>query len=197
MSEVGCWAHARRKFVDAQKSSPNEAIVALGHIRRLYKVEKTAKELSAEARWKLRQKLSTPRLESLRKYLCKQQERALPKSPIGMAIGYTLRNWEALCRYTEDGDLKIDNNASERALRQVVVGRKNWMFAGSEKGGHTAAVLYSIVMTCKRHGVDPFEYLRDILTRLPDHLITRLDELLPDRWKAAKDSAISDAPTSE
>jgi hypothetical protein len=179
--EVACWAHARRKFFEAQTSQPGEAITALGYIRRLYNVEKSASHSTAEKRLDLRRTLSLPRLESFRKWLLKQREHALPKSPFGQAVEYTLNNWDALCRYTEDGDLSIDNNPAERALRPVVVGRKNWLFVGSERGGNTAAILYSIVMTCKRHNIDPFRYIREVLTRLPDHSMPHLEDLLPDR----------------
>jgi transposase len=106
----------------------------------------------------------------------------LPKSPIGQGIAYALRHWQALLRFTERGFLNIDNNAAERALRGVALGRRNWLFAGSDDGGQTAAVLYSIVATCKQLGIEPFTYLRDLLTRLPEHPADRHNELLPAAW---------------
>lgn len=109
----------------------------------------------------------------------------LPKSPEGQAIAYTLSNWKALIRYCEDGDLEIDNNGAERSLRGVAVGRKNWLFFGSDNGGRTGAVLTSLIATCKRLGVDSFAYLRDIFERISTHPKSRLAELLPDQWKAA------------
>ena len=108
----------------------------------------------------------------------------LPKSPIGQAIASTLSNWEALVRYRDDGDLEIDNNGAERSLRGVAVGRKNWMFYGSDNGGRTAAVLSSLIAPCKHLRIDPFGYLRDGFSRISAHPKTRLDELLPDQWKA-------------
>jgi len=104
---------------------------------------------------------------------------------MGEAITYALNQWEALCVYTTDGDLAIDNNASENALRRVALGRKNWLFCGSDNGGHTAAVLFSLIATCQRHQVDPFAYLREVLTRLAATPVDQLDPLLPDRWAAA------------
>jgi transposase len=106
----------------------------------------------------------------------------LPKSPMGVAIDYTLSNWETLLRYTEDGDLQIDNNGAERSLHPIVVGRNNWLFYGSDKGGRTGAVLRSLILSCKRLRVEPFAYLRDLFMRISTHPHQRLDELLPDRW---------------
>jgi len=110
-----------------------------------------------------------------------QRSLVLPKSPMGSAINYCLNNWQALTRYAEAGELDIDNNSAERAVRPVAVGRKNYMFFGSDNGGHTAAVLYSLLVTAKRHGLDPFEYLRDVIGRISDHPSNRPTELLPDR----------------
>jgi hypothetical protein len=114
-------------------------------------------------------------------WLTEQGRRALPKSPIGQAIAYAQSNW-ALLRYTEHGDLSIDNNLAERMLRAQAIGRRNWTFVGSDRGGRTAAVLYSVTGTCKHHDIDPFAYLRDILGRLPTQPVDWLDELLPDIW---------------
>jgi hypothetical protein len=118
--------------------------------------------------------------------LQREQPQVLPKSPEGEAIAYTLSNWKALVRYADDGDLEIDNNGAERSLRGVALGRKNWMFYGSDHGGHSAAVLTSLIATSKRLGHDPFAYLRDIFARLSRHPQTRLAELLPDQWKPAE-----------
>ncbi len=117
-------------------------------------------------------------------WLEEQSQRVLPKSPIGRAISYALSNWRALCRYVEDGDLVIDNNLSERTLRAQAIGRKNWMFVGSDNGGRTAAVLFSMTASCKRHDIDPFAWLRDVFRRLPPQPSGRLEELLPDIWFA-------------
>ena len=109
---------------------------------------------------------------------CRQE--FLPKSPIGQSIAYAMNNWAALCRYLEDGDLAIDNNLAERTLRPLAVGRKNWLFAGSDRGGRTAAILTSFTQTCKDHGIDPCAYLHDVLDRIANHTIKKLSDLLPD-----------------
>jgi hypothetical protein len=121
--------------------------------------------------------------------LTEQERLVLPKSPIGQAISYTQSNWPALIRYPESGELSIDNNLAERMLRAQAIGRRNWTFLGSDRGGRTAAVLYSLTGTCKHHDIDPFAYLQDILRRLPSHPTHQLDELLPDVWFATHPSA--------
>ncbi len=181
-TEVGCWAHARRKFHDARTSDPARAHEALARIRQLYDVEADARLLDSDSRMSLRQARARPMLDVLFAWLALERDQVLPKSPMAAAIGYALANRAALTRYTEAGDLAIDNNASERALRAVAVGRKNWLFAGSDVGATSAAVLYSVVGTCRRLGIDPFAYLRDAFTRLPTLPPDRIDELLPNRW---------------
>ena len=114
-----------------------------------------------------------------------QREKVTPKSPEGMAIGYALGNWAALCRYVDDGDLPIDNNGAERSLRGVAVGRKNWLFFGSDGGGMTAAVWRSLMASCQQAGVDPYAYLADVLARIADFPVRRIAELLPMNWKPA------------
>jgi len=187
IAEVGCWAHARRKFTDAQTSDPGRAATACAFIRRLYDVEDNAKEfgLSAEERGALREREAAPILDEFQAWLEDERLRVLPKSGMGQAIGYVLENWEAFKRYTEDGRLAIDNNIAERALRQVAVGRKNWMFAGSHDGASRAAILYSVLYTAKQHGLNSWDYVRDLLARIPTHPASRIDELLPDRWTPA------------
>ena len=185
--EVACWAHSRRRFFEAQSSDLMRSTMMLAYIRLLYDVEREARErkLDREARRVLRQKKSQPILDDIHAYLVREQPQVLPKSPEGEAIAYTLSNWKALTRYCEDGDLEIDNNGAERSLRGVAVGRKNWMFYGSDNGGRTAAVLSSLIASCKRLSVDPFAYLRDIFERISSHPQSRLAELLPDPWQAA------------
>ena len=191
--EVACWAHARRKFYDARHADAAISTAALAYIRLLYDVEDLARQSAQEnqtdlaaERYRLRQERSVPLLEQFKSWLESQQAQAggpvLPKSPVGQAIQYALNQWDALCVYTTDGDLSIDNNASENALRRVALGRKNWLFCGSDNGGNTAAVLFSLIATCQRHKVDPFVYLRDVLTRIAAHPMNRLAELLPERW---------------
>jgi transposase len=189
--EIACWAHARRKFYEAQTSDPMRSMILLAYIRLLYDVEREAREqhLDGAGRLALRQVRSRPILADIRAYLESERPKVLPKSPEGQAISYTLSNWEALCRYGADGALEIDNNGAERSLRGIAVGRKNWMFYGSDHGGQTAAVLSSFVATCKRLHLDPFVYLRDVIGRISAHSANRLAELLPDQWKAARVAA--------
>jgi transposase len=184
--EVACWAHARRYFFDAKASDPARALPALGFIQQLYAVEREVKGATAETRRTRRGEQATPVLMRFRQWLDAQADIVLPKSPIGEAVGYARAQWTALTRYCEDGALAIDNNVSERALRTVVTGRNNWTFCGSDAGGHRAAILYSLVATCKAHGIDPWAYLRDVLDRLPTHPNRRRAELLPRQWKAAQ-----------
>jgi transposase len=194
--EIGCWAHTRRKFHDAKESDPARAHVALAHIRRLYAIEAQARERIAAhhleaadadaVRFELRQSQALGDLETLRQWLEAEQPKVLPKSLIGLAIAYALKNWQALTRYLTEGFLDIDNNIAERTLRHIAVGRKNWMFAGSAHGAETAATLFSIISSCHRHGKDVFAYLHDILQRLahnPTPTTEQLRDWLPDRWK--------------
>jgi transposase len=179
-------------------------------VRTLYDVEDEAKEIlsaqkltgpaAAAIRLRLRQEKSVPLLTSLRHWLLTQKEQVLPKSPIAVAINYVLNQWEALNRYTTDGDLHIDNNVSERTLKLIGMGRINWLFLGSDKGGQTASVLFSFTATCKHLGMDTFAYLRDVLERLPTQPADRLEELLPHRRQAAKlasESASSDVDSKD
>jgi transposase len=188
VTEVACMAHARRKFYEAQSSDIMRSMVVLAYIHLLYDVERQAREghLDAAARRAVRQDGSRPLLDDLKAYLERERSRVVPKSPIAQAIAYTLSNWEALARYTEDGDLEIDNNGAERSLRGIAVGRRNWTFFGSDHGGHTAAVLSSLIASAKRHHIDPFAYLRDVFARIAGHPNNRLEELLPDKWMAAR-----------
>jgi transposase len=191
--EVACWAHARNKFADAQSTDPERALAAKAWVRRLYDIEDEARTLTSAERLRLRQEKSVPLLASFHQWLLAQKPLVLPKSPITAAINYVFNQWEALKRYNTDGDLHIDNNVSERTLKLIGVGRLNWLFVGSDNGGRTAAVLFSLTATCKQLGIDSFAYLRDILRRLPTQTAERLGDLLPDRWQALRTAA---APAS-
>jgi transposase len=215
-TEVGCWAHARRKFFESQETDPARATVAMAMIRLLYDVEREAKDRAAaqleqrldelpasdqpldpaqrdalywqpfvDARYALRQQKSVSQLDEIKHWLGEEQLCVLPKSPIGQAIGYALSNWPALRRYSEDGRLNIDNNPAENALRSIVLGRRNWLFAGSDRGGRTAATLCSFIASCRRQEIDPFSYLRDVLSRIAACPINEVAQFLPDRWRSA------------
>jgi transposase len=187
---VACNAHARRRFVEAQSSAPDEAEEALKYIRKLYKVERELGGLFAAdddaGRQQHRSAQTAAVREEFHAWLVAQRSRALPKSPLGEAVGYAVSHWAALMRYAEQGYLAIDNNLAERVLRQVVVGRANWQFCGSAEGGRTAAALYSVVGTCKHLGIDPFAYLREALPGLfalgEKPALEQPLEWLPDRW---------------
>jgi transposase len=186
LTEVACWAHARRYFHKALDSDQSRMGLALSLIAQLYRVEKEARCLTASKRLELRQSRSRPIVDKLHGYLLEIEAEVLPKSPEGRAVRYTLKNWTALTRFCEDGDLEIDNNAVERAIRGIAVGRANWTFFGSDDGGKTAAVLRSLVASCQRVGVDPFSWLKDVLSRIAMHPINRIAELLPHNWASAQ-----------
>jgi transposase len=156
----------------------------LAMIAHLYEVEKMSRQngLRGEALRLVREQDARPMLNQLHEYLLTIREQVLPKSEAGQAIAYTLKNWAALTCYCSDGDLLIDNNATERSLRGFAVGRNNWTFFGSDNGGKTAAVLRSFVSSCELVSIDPFAWFRDVLSRIAEYPITRLEELLPHRW---------------
>jgi transposase len=187
--EVACWAHARRRFFEAVGNYPREAHQVLEWIRQLYDIEDRAHQWTVDARRELRAGEATPVLDKIEMYLAELAPKALPKTTLGKAVTYARNQWEALCRYTEDGRLTIDNNVSERTLRHQAIGRKNWLFLGSEAAGPRAAVLYTILAGAKRHRIEPWVYVRDLLLRLHAD-DQRLEELLPDRWAAAHPEAI-------
>jgi transposase len=187
--EVACWSHARRKFFDAVQGYPRQAHQVLEWIRQLYDIEDRAHDLSVEARHALRLAESSPILDRIEVYLAELARFVLPKSNLAKALTYARNQWQALRRYTEDGRLTIDNNVSERTLRHQAVGRKNWLFLGNEAAGPRAAVLYTILAGAKRHRIEPWVYVRDLLLRL--HADDPcLEEMLPDRWAAAHPEAI-------
>jgi transposase len=193
LTEVLCWAHVRRKHYEAQTSDLCRATVVMAYIGLLYDVEREARDrkLNAAERLALRQAKARPVLDDIKTYLEAEKPKVIPKSVMGDAIDYTLKNWQALLRYCEDGDLEIDNNGAERSLRQICVGRNNWLFYGSDNGGHTGAILTSLIATCKRLHIEPFSYLRDLFSRISAHPHHQLDDLLPDRWQAARSAAQS------
>lgn len=185
-TEVGCWAHARRKFNDALKSD-KEAQEAIDLIAKLYKVEKETHLAAPEERLARRLSDSVPVLDKIFAWCRERKDKYAPKELMFMAVQYALNHETVLRRYCDDGRLCIDNNEVERALRLAAIGRKNWLFFGSQRGGRTGAILYSILGSAKQHGLNEFEYLQDILDRLADLPSKKaLFDLLPDRWSPAK-----------
>jgi len=193
--EVGCMAHARRKFWDARTTDPVRAHAVIEMIRRLYAVERDVHGRSPEERLAARCEHSKPLLDEMKEWLDREALGALPKSPIGQAIAYARNQWTALCRFLEDGRLDIDNNRAERALRGIAVGRKNWLFLGNDAGGERAAIIYSLIATCKDHGVDPYAYLRDVLAKLPTYR-GDIAALTPPAWKRAHSASAARPPDS-
>jgi len=180
IQEAACWAHVRRKFYDLQEAHKSPvAIEALERIAGLYAVETDIRGRSPEQRREIRNLRSRPLLESLKQWLEETFGKLSRKSGTAMAVRYALGRWEALMRYCDDGRLEIDNNAAERALRVVALGRKNFLFAGSDGGGESAAAIYSLIGTAKLNGIDPESYLRNVLSRIAEHPVNRIEELLP------------------
>jgi transposase len=188
IQEAACWAHVRRKFYDIQVAHKSlVAAEALERIGALYAVESDINGRSPEERREIRNTRSRPLLGSLKQWLEETLVKLSKKSDTAMAVRYALGRWESLMRYCDDGHLEIDNNAAERALRAVALGRKNYLFAGSDRGGESAAAIYSLIGTAKLNGIDPESYLRNVLSRIADHPINRIQELLPWNLDANQD----------
>jgi hypothetical protein len=180
ITEAACWAHVRRKFYDIEQAtgSPiaNEAIQRIGH---LYGIEAKIRGRPPDERRTHRQARAAPLLEDLRTWLQATLGKLSSKGELAVAIRYALTRWTALTRYVDDGRIEIDNNAAERSIRDAALGRKNWLFAGSDAGGQRAAAIYSLLGSAKLNGLDPERYLRAVLERIAEHPITRIGELLP------------------
>ena len=186
---IGCWAHARRKFFDAQKHSPRVANAALRMIGRMYKREREWDEQKLEPEQRLAARLEwktgiVRTMASLKRLALWARERVLPKSPLGQACNYLLSQYEPLVQHLRFGQTKLDNNLVENAIRPSCIGKKNWLFIGHPEAGQRSAILYSLIVSCQRHGKDPLAYLKDLLTRLP--AMTNHDDLrplLPMNWE--------------
>jgi hypothetical protein len=183
ITRAGCWAHMRRKVIEAEKAAPEIAREAIELVRALYVVEKQAKDLSATARLELRQEESAPVLALLREKLLEWKQQLLPKHPMAEAVNYALGQWTELNVFCSDGTVSIDNNVSEREMKRVVLNRKNSLFVGNPRGGRTAAILASLTSTCRRHDIDPQLYLTQLLTNLSQVRKSELPNWLPDQWK--------------
>jgi hypothetical protein len=184
--EAACWAHARRAFYDLHQATKSPiAAEALERIGDLYEIEADIRGQAPDERARSREARAKPLLESLKTWLSQTLARASKKSELAQAIGYVLGRWTALTRYCSDGRIEVDNNAAERALRAVALGRKNFLFAGSDAGGERAAAMYSLIVTAKMNDIDPQAWLADVLARIAGHPAHRLDELLPWNWPSS------------
>jgi transposase len=183
ITRAGCWSHARRKIIEAEKTAPEIARDAIEMVRALYAVEKQAMELTVAERLDLRQSQSAPVLAQLRQKLLSWKELLLPKHPMTEAVNYALGQWAELNVFCSDGAVPIDNNVSEREMKRVVLNRKNSLFVGNPRGGRTAAILASLTSSCRRHDVDPQLYLTQLLINLPAAQMSELSAWLPDQWK--------------
>jgi transposase len=190
VTHAACLVHARRRFAkivkDAPKGSPpGLAHEALRYFAEIYRIEAEIREANPDRRLEVRQAQTKPVMQALHEWLAAHVPTLLPKSPLGEAFGYALSNWTALNTFVEHGILEADNNISERAMKPVALSRKNWLFAGSERGGQAAAVAFSLIETARLNGIEPYAYLRDVLQRINGHRQDRLEELLPMYWKPA------------
>jgi transposase len=183
MTQLTCWAHARRKFMDAQKAQKNKtgkAQMALNFIQKLYAIEGQIKHKTVEERYQTRQQQSKPMIEKLETWLMKSIEQVPPTGALGKALHYLNNQWPTLVRYIDTGDGVIDNNPAENAIRPFVVGRKNWLFSSSVKGANASAVLYSVIETAKANGLEPFAYLQQVFKALPNaETVEQIEALLP------------------
>jgi transposase len=188
--EAACWAHARRKFFElARIKKAPIAIEAVKRIDALFEIERDINGSPADERQRVRDRQSRPLLDDLHAWLRGERTKLSAKSETAKAIDYALKRWTALARFLDDGRLCMSNNAAERALRGIAVGRHNWTFAGSDEGGRRAAAIYTLVETAKLNDIDPQAWLADVLARLPDHPAKRIHDLLPWNWKPPTSAA--------
>jgi transposase len=187
---VACWAHARRKFEPLIAAGPHpRATWILGEIQKLYDIEDRARDMTDSQRLALRQAESRPIVTGIQAWLEERNRNELPKSPLREGVNYLWNRWEAFKRFLEDGAIPIDNNRTEAMIKGPVMGKKAWLFFGNENGGQTAAVLYTLTMSCKRHSIDVQAYLADVFRRIRTATPAELESLLPDRWIAAHPEA--------
>ena len=186
VTEAACWAHVRRKFFDEHATKPSAITTeALDRIGALYGIEDTIRGKPPDERRRVRQDEARQRLDAMKAWIATTLPRLSAKAELAKAMRYALGRWTSLTRYVDDGALEIDNNAAERSIRGIALGRKNWLFAGSDTGGERAAAIYSLIETAKLNGIDPEAYFRSVLARIADHPINRVAELLPWNWAQA------------
>ena len=180
---VGCWAHTRRKFFEAKNYDPERAAFFLEKIKTIYLQERKWKDFTTDQRHDYRKKHSTPLMNKLHEWAQEEQYKVVPKSPIGKAIGYFLKQWKKLSRVLDDGRLELDNNRIENKIRPLALGRKNFLFAGNHRAAQNIAMCYSFFATCKEHGVNPYDWLKDTLEKLPETKMNDLENLFPQNWQ--------------
>lgn len=184
VTEAGCLAHARRKFFDLHAANKSQiAGFALTQFARIYEIERQVQTLPAPQRQQVRQQQSRPLLDALHEWMVLQRKQVVGNSATAKALDYSLRRWAALTRFVDDPQLPVDNNWIENQIRPIALGRSNWLFAGSLRAGQRAAAVMSLIQSARMNGHDPYAYLKDVLTRLPTHKASRIDELLPHRWQ--------------
>ena len=181
--EIACWVHTRRKFDEAVSSRPREATEVIARIAQLYKVEAECKEMAPDDRKEIREQRSRPVIDGLFERMEELRANTLPSEPFRKAIDYAINQRQALYRFLDDGRLKPDNNTAENAIRPLALGRKNWLFAGSERGARATALFLGLIQSCKACDLNPWEYFNNMLRRIMSHPVNRLRELLPDQWK--------------
>lgn len=185
VTEVGCLAHARRKFFDLHAANQSQiAEVALQQFARVYEIEREVKEIATDQRQTIRQQQTKPLLDALHQWMVLQRQKVPEGSASAKALDYSLRRWEALTRFVDDGQLPVDNNWIENQIRPIAIGRSNWLFAGSLRAGQRAAAVMTLIQSARLNGHDPYAYLKDVLARLPTQRVSLVHELLPHRWFA-------------
>jgi hypothetical protein len=189
IERIGCLAHARRRFYQALKEAVHEALWFIVQIRQLYRLEEEIRSLAPAERFQIRHRQAPPIWEAMKKQAEELKPKLLPKSTLGQAVNYFLNDYDALVGYLKDGRFEIDNNLVENDIRPAAVGRRRWLFIGHPGAGWRSAVIYSILGSCRRRGLNPHEYLTDVLARLPSLKITEIRSLLPAHWKGARVSA--------
>jgi transposase len=195
---AACWAHVRRKFDEAKEASPQHAALILLHIQKLYRIEKHLRERKASAKLRMIERQNHSRLIieriGLQLRSWKKRQAHLPQSHMGKAIDYTLTLWNHLQEYLKDGRIEIDNNLVENAIRPTAIGKKNWLFIGEAEAGERSAILFTLIEACRRRSIDPWDYLRDVLTQLPSMKMSQIEQLLPEAWDKARKAAPRPSP---